>query len=336
MSKKVNILIILLSLFSFLKGQDIHFSQFNQSPLNLNPSLTGNFNAKYRLIGNFRNQWSTLGEGYKTFSFSAEGKNLFKLKRVSYGVLLFQDEAGTGNFTTSNYAFSINYSQNLNYDSSLSVSIGAMLSYQQSKLDLDNFSFDRQYIGTLYNPNNPNGENFKQEVFGYFNPSVGTHVNYALNNNNAIKFGVAFHNLIKPKNSLFQLEEQQLETRTSFHFSSTFLLNQLLDIQPSILYMMQGEAQELIIGSNLRYYLEKTSYARKAITGGIFYRNKDAAIVYLGVELTQTTIGFSYDIGTSDLRQASNRKGGLEISIIHLINNYKPNYKRGTKCPNFM
>tara|TARA_R110002049_G_scaffold181632_6_gene349093 strand:+ start:91 stop:1101 length:1011 start_codon:yes stop_codon:yes gene_type:complete len=336
LKRSYNILIVFVLLFTSLKSQDIHFSQYNQSPLNLNPSLTGNFNAKYRLVGNYRNQWNSVGEGYKTYSFSAEGKNLFKIKGVSYGVLLFQDEAGVGNFTQSNYSFSLNYSQNLNYDSTLSVSIGAALSYQQSKVDFDNFTFDRQYIGTSFNPNNPNGENFDNDAFGYFNPSVGTHLNYAINSDNAIKFGVAFHNLIKPKNSFFQVNDQQQETRTTFHFSSTFLLNQLLDIQPSILYMMQGEAQELMIGSNLRYYFEKTRYAKKAITGGIFYRNQDAAILNLGLEFTHTSFAFSYDIGTSELRQASNSKGGLEISIVHLINNYKPNYKRWTKCPNFM
>lgn len=323
-------------LFEITKSQDIHFSQYNQSPLILNPSLTGNFNAKYRLIGNFRNQWNTLGEGYKTYSFSAEGKNLFKIKRVSYGILLFQDEAGTGGLTTSNYAFTINYSQNLNYDSTLSVSIGAALSYQQTKIDFDNFSFDRQYVGTSFNPNNPNGENLGNDAYGNFNPSIGTHVNYAINSDNAIKFGVAFHNLIRPKNTFLNTDEQELELRTTAHFSSTFLLNQLLDIQPSLLYMTQGKAQEFLIGSNLRYYFEKTRYARKAITGGLFYRNEDAAILTLGLELTQTNVSFSYDINTSELNDASNRKGGLEISIIHLINNYKPHYKRGTKCPNFM
>lgn len=317
-------------------GQDIHFSQYNQSPLNLNPSLTGNFNAKYRLVGNFRNQWSSIGEGYKTYSFSAEGKNLFKVKRISYGLLLFQDQAGSENLTQSNFGINFNYSQNLNYDSTLSVSIGAGLSYQQVKVDVNSFSFDKQYVGNSYNPNNPNGENFNKESFGYFNPSVGSHVNYAINSDNAIKFGIAFHNLLRHKNSFLQLEDQQLEMRTTYHFSSTFLVNQLIDIQPSVLFMKQGKAQEFITGSNIRYYFEKTRYARKAITGGVFYRNKDAAIINVGLELTQTSLSFSYDIGTSDLTQANNNKGGLEISIVHLINNYKPHYKRGTKCPNFM
>jgi type IX secretion system PorP/SprF family membrane protein len=329
-------LFIVLFLINKVNGQDIHFTQFNQSPINLNPSLTGNFNAKYRLVGNYRNQWNTVGEGYATYAFSAEGKNLFKLKRLSYGVQLFQDEAGVGNLIQSYFALSINYSQNLNYDSTLSVSIGTALSYQQSKVEMNNFSFDRQYISNSFNPNNPTGEDFGEDRYGYFNPSVGAHVNYAINSDNAIKMGVAFHNLLRPKNSFFKNDEQFLETRTTFHFSSTFLANQMLDIQPTMLYMMQGEARELVLGTNFRYYVEKTKYAQKALTGGIFYRNKDAAAINIGLELTKTAVSFSYDIVTSAISEATNRRGGLEISIVHLINNYKPHYKRGTKCPNFM
>ena len=53
-------------------AQDIHFSQFNNSPLNLNPAQTGLFNGDWRFVGNLRNQWSSVPVPYRTFSLSTD------------------------------------------------------------------------------------------------------------------------------------------------------------------------------------------------------------------------------------------------------------------------
>jgi len=336
--KKSAIFFLYLSLlYTFSVGaQDLHFSQFNQSPLNLNPSLTGNFNSSYRLIANYRNQWSTVGKPYKTFSFSGEARALFGVKKISYGLLFYNDKAGEGNLNKSNYGVSLNYSQNLNYDSSLSLSFGTLLAFQQYKIDFSQLSFDQQYDGYSFNSNLVNGENFSQNSYSHFNPSFGVHLNYVINSRNAIKIGYAMHNILTPKNSFFDKNSVILKRRNTYHFSSNFGLNQMLDIQPTILYMTQGDFKEMVVGTNFRYYLERTKYSKKALTAGIYYRNQDAAFVSVGFEVASTTLGLSYDFNTSDLNTATNKNGGFEISIIHLISNYKPSYKRGTKCPNFM
>ena len=57
---------LFLAVTSF--GQDIHFSQADLSPLNLNPALTGMFNSDYRIHANERTQWRSVTTPYKTFS----------------------------------------------------------------------------------------------------------------------------------------------------------------------------------------------------------------------------------------------------------------------------
>src|SRR3954471_19404848 len=56
-----------LSTFNII-AQDIHFSQFNRSPLNLNPANTGLFDGDFRFSGIHRNQWKSVTVPYKTFS----------------------------------------------------------------------------------------------------------------------------------------------------------------------------------------------------------------------------------------------------------------------------
>ena len=38
-------------------GQDLHYTQFYNAHVNINPALTGIFNGDTRLSGKFRNQW---------------------------------------------------------------------------------------------------------------------------------------------------------------------------------------------------------------------------------------------------------------------------------------
>ena len=63
------IVVMLLSTF-VASAQDLHFSQWFNSPLSTNPANTGFIpQADYRLGANYRNQWSTImSVPYKTMS----------------------------------------------------------------------------------------------------------------------------------------------------------------------------------------------------------------------------------------------------------------------------
>ena len=67
-----SLLLGLVMYVSFLNAQDIHFSQFNFSPLNQNPANTNLFDGDYRFVGNYKNQWPTVPVKYNTVSLSAE------------------------------------------------------------------------------------------------------------------------------------------------------------------------------------------------------------------------------------------------------------------------
>src|SRR5580700_1098541 len=47
-------------------GQDPSFSQFFSSPLNVNPALTGNINADWRVVSNLRDEWIQPASPYAT------------------------------------------------------------------------------------------------------------------------------------------------------------------------------------------------------------------------------------------------------------------------------
>ena len=68
--KPVATLLLSIFLFQFSSAQDLHFSQWFNSPLTTNPANTGFIpDADYRLGANYRNQWSSImSVPYKTMS----------------------------------------------------------------------------------------------------------------------------------------------------------------------------------------------------------------------------------------------------------------------------
>ena len=67
---------------------------------------------------------------------------------------------------------------------------------------------------------------------------------------------------------------------------------------------------------------------------GAWYRFKDAAIPYIGIEINGLRIGASYDATTSGLKTASNVRGGMEVSLIYIKSPTDPNAKK-LNCPRF-
>ena len=89
-------------------AQDIHFSQFNNSPLNLNPGLIGVFNGDYRFVGNQRTQWSSVTTPYSTFGLSADANGLFG-SPIGAGLSIYNDKAGDSEFGTMQIGLGASY-----------------------------------------------------------------------------------------------------------------------------------------------------------------------------------------------------------------------------------
>ncbi|MEO6357893.1 MAG: type IX secretion system membrane protein PorP/SprF, partial [Ferruginibacter sp.] len=76
---KNDVHIILCCMFVLLSslqvaGQDIHFSQFFETPLLRNPALGGLFSGDIRLQSVYRTQWQSVTVPYQTVSLNGEYK----------------------------------------------------------------------------------------------------------------------------------------------------------------------------------------------------------------------------------------------------------------------
>ena len=71
MNMKKIILTSIILLPFLTKAQDIHFSQFNETPVLLNPAMSCTaFDT--RIIANYKNQWASVSSPFQTYGISIE------------------------------------------------------------------------------------------------------------------------------------------------------------------------------------------------------------------------------------------------------------------------
>ena len=93
----------LVAITAATRAQDPSFSQFFSSPLNINPALTANINADWRLITNLRDQWIGPASPYVTGTVSFDTKvlqkkapNVAENNYIGLGGMMMFDQAMSG------------------------------------------------------------------------------------------------------------------------------------------------------------------------------------------------------------------------------------------------
>lgn len=329
------LLIFFLISYSFTFSQDIHFSQFYNSPMNVNPALTGNFAADYRIIANERTQWSSISVPYQTFALSMDASGQKKIKGFAPGIYVFNDKAGDSQLSTFQLNISAAYPFTINTKKTMFLIPAIQTGISNKKINYDKLRFDNQYNGYFYDPKISNQELFIRNAITYLNLNVGTLLKYILDSTFNFVSGISIYNITKPKQSFFD-EEVRLDRRGVFFFNTEKQLNNNLIILPSAIFQIQGKFKEIILGSELKYIISKDNYNFQSVFGGLWLRTRDAAFISLGFDYHQFKITASYDFNISNLKVASNYRGGLELSIIYIYKKFIPKIVKHSYCPAFI
>lgn len=331
--------IALIGLFMFLqksvKAQDIHFSQFYQSPFSLNPALCGDFDGAYRLIGNQRTQWRSVTVPYTTLGFAADMAH-FSKKDLGIGASFFTDKAGDSRLTTTMFNLVVSKKINIQGVDKHTLSVGAMLGLTSMSIDYSQLNYDNQWTGLMYDPSIDPNERYARDSRMYGNVHLGVIYQRPVNQDWTVRGGFALFNLSSPKQSWFDNAFVRLNIRNVFHASATYTIDETWQAEPMAMWMKQGQFNEVNLGGRVHYVLESKPWMYRSFYGGVMARAKDAGYIILGMRYDQWDVGVSYDINTSTLKPASNGRGGLEFGVIYIIPP-KPTIKQARKvCPDYI
>ncbi|MFL5730353.1 MAG: PorP/SprF family type IX secretion system membrane protein [Cytophagaceae bacterium] len=363
------LLIFILYLGGSLSAQDFHFSQFQHSPLNVNPALTGIYEFGYwgndlRMIGNYRDQWRSIPSAYvstptpfKTNSFSADMKlrNVRYLKKdfIGVGAVFYSDKAGDLDFKTQQVNFSLSYSKLLNYHGDKYLTAGFTGGYSKRSIDYTNAVFDNQWTGTQFDPSRASGESFPGMRYTYPDLSAGMAFSFIPVDKINFTSGFAIMHLNKPRQNFLssnsgnpQSYRVVLYPTMVFHTNARIPLRNKRFLLPNILYLKQGPAREFNCTSYFQVRPEDKD--RLNYQFGLGYRivgnyqhtpASDALIAAVKFLYNNLSMTFSYDANTSSLKRSTKSIGGFEISIICYERFFNPkrykDMKARPECPRY-
>jgi type IX secretion system PorP/SprF family membrane protein len=323
----------LLSLFVFIgtlllpaaciRAQDIHFSQFYETPLLRNPALAGVFTGDYRIQTLFRDQWNSFTNAYRTGSLSGEYKwsigqtNDF----LTTGMEILYDKAGTAALTTTEAMPALNYHKSLSNQKPMYLAVGFMGGIVQKTLDLSKVTTNSQYNGTAYDPALPNGETILNPNFHYLDGALGISFNTAFGADykNTLYLGAAYFHLNRPRNSFYQNPTVELDPKIVFSGGVHAIVGDYLGFTIQADYSQQGPAHETIGGAMVSYKLrDDPENSTSVFNLGSYIRWGDAIIPVIKLETNAFTVGLSYDVNISSLQTASEGRGGFELSLSYI------------------
>jgi type IX secretion system PorP/SprF family membrane protein len=324
-------------LFKVSFGQDIHFSQFNGSLLNLTPGFTGLFNGDFRVGAIYRSQWQAVPVPYSTFSMNGEArikpKQLVK-DMVGVGLVFNSDKAGDSRYGTTQLYANGSYIFLGKPDSTLLFTIGMNLGWCQVGFDYDKMTFDNQFDGVNYNKTTASGENFDWTKYNYADLNLGTGIQYILDNKHKFTVGLGFHHLTSPVITYQGNKLSKLDFKLTNYLSYSTPINQKVDVIAEALISKQAKNYEIIPHSSLKYYFNKDD--NKAVLAGLCLRARDAVVFRFGYTHKTLQSGIAYDINTSKFTAATNRRGAFEIFVNYVISRKPSNFVKKRVCPVFM
>jgi type IX secretion system PorP/SprF family membrane protein len=322
-----NVICVTIFIFSLLSktgsyGQDPSFSQFFSSPLNINPALTGNINADWRMISNFRTQWIGPASPYTTGTISYDRKvlqnkipNVVEEKSTfGIGAMLMYDHAMAGiqksTYGSLNLAYSLLLSDNTS-EQRLGVGFGTI--YGRRYIDFERLNFEEQFTGYGFNTNLPTGEAALSNMKPYFSVSAGVTYSVKTEKSNW-DIGVAGFHLNKPRQTFLEDELQNLPIRKVLHVNYETLLNESIILNANAIYQYQLGAKYYSFGAALGYYVGASD--QTILNVGLWYWSDNAIVPYVGLSYKDLQFGLSYDWTISKLRHASPKPKTFEFSVI--------------------
>ncbi len=334
---RAQVIMCLMLLSLGVMAQDIHFTQFNFSPLNQNPANTNLFDGDIRLVGNYKNQWQSVPVAYNTASVSAD-MNFVTLKnndRIGGGLLFYFDRAGDSKFTSLHLAYSMSYQLNFGLHDQHILSLGYQIGFVNRSFDYTQLFFDNQFNGDYYNPNTPPSETFSRTSFFFLDMAAGLDYkwNKAPRKNITIGFSVAHFNM--PGQSFYNDASVTLAPRFNVHLRGQFKIAKRCDIVPEFLYQRQQTRQEFVPGLHFKTYVVQNTIQTVALNTGIYYRVGDAPAIMAGIDYNNLQVNCSYDINHSNFTPASRYNGGFELSVIYILSRVKKLRSNVANCPIF-
>lgn len=332
-------------LLAFLMGttgasfaQDIHYTMFDMSPINLNPVYTGYYSGTFRIGGIYRSQWQGLGtnvsgqdpsfggfrtpNAYADIALGIPPKNGAEMKSwLGAGLNFYNDKVG--NLNTMRAELSLAYHLGLGQRGRTRLSIGA-------KGGIYQVSSKGDYVWGQELEGNPDPDDI---FYNNSSPTVSApdfSAGLMLSHRGTgwgLEVAGAVNHFTRP--TLTFGTEYQLPMNVLASVKSNFALSNNFSIRPMMFMQVMAKVFEVNAQAVFAYHFNNTKDVNLLFGGG--YRFGDAAFGRIGFELKGLIIGAAYDFNVSSLSLSGNnnfngtnpRAMGFEFGLSYIAKIYK-------------
>lgn len=307
---------------------DPHFSQYYAFPLHLNPAMAGSFDGTLRATAIYRNQWASVSNPFSTAGLSLDVNTQHN---ISVGACLFYQTAGDAGYRFMNGSISVAYTGlKWGADESNQMVIGLQGGVMSRQFDPTKLQFGDQWTpATGYSPNNPTADIISQTSASAADFGVG--IAYFNRNPDGVFnpfAGISINHLTRPEDPFLTGRHEKLPYRYTAHLGARIVASDNADVTPNVLYMRQGEADEIMLGATAAVHIDDYS----DFIVGANYRLNDAVVPMAGFRHNNLTLGLSYDSNTSSLGKNAGYTNSFEISLSLIIPHHE---YQGIPCPRF-
>lgn len=321
-------------------GQDPNFSQYNNLPIFLNPSLSGSFEGSYRAIVAHRNQGNNQFNEpfvslYSSFDLRLpiryDGKVLNDAAGV--GVMFMQDKNSSIGWNTQHIYVSGAYHKSLDPTNNQFISAGFQMGIIQKSVGYSNVTFEDQFNGTD-GYSDPTNELLPSNNFAFSDLNAGIQYSFMTINQLGGFLGASISHFNKPNQSFYQnnilfvnaTTNRPLPIKYTVHGGFQIPITEKLQIHPRVLAQKQGSHITGMAGMNIRNILNDVSntslHFGASARPTIVYGNDpkiESLIFLLGLELNELLIGISYDAGITTLFNGiSGRRNAIELTVTYM------------------
>jgi type IX secretion system PorP/SprF family membrane protein len=325
---------------SRILGQDHMYTQFFNSPIYLNPALTGQFEGDLRMTMIYRNQWSSI-PGNLSYTTASIDYNMPQFGG-GIGLMFSRSDEGTAFLTNNSIAGTYAYSVG---SEGFVLSFGLQAGVANRVIDYNKLVFDDQIDPRLgFIPGSVSAADalpFNNKF--YFDSGAG--INLVIGEFN---IGGAVQHLNQPNESFTGIPAK-LPIRSVGHISYRWDLDagenlyedEKSYVIPSVVFSKQSAAQTLSVG---------VQYKRRGVNAGLWYHSGgESGPSAIGISLIFDLIinregaeklrfGVSHDVPVSGLNY-SNTSGTSEGSIGYQTTlpgrNAEPKFEGLRRCYDF-
>ena len=315
-------------------SQDLHYSQFYNSPQNLNPAQTGVFNGDHRFVLSHRDQWRYVPVPWTTFS-GAYDRNItpYRSEKQFYGIgfNINYDRQGDSRLNLLNLGLNGAIHRMINSRNILS--LGANLGFATRGFDTKSLRWDKQWNGDVFDTSLPSQEAFQStERINYLETGLGLNYRYQKSSRTTLDLGVAALHLIEPTASFYGDKDTKLPRRYTLNGVGNFQVSDQVDVQLHALHQIQSKYKETVFGGLAKLYLNQNRGKELQLHLGLGYRTSKSFIPTIAMQYNDWYLGFNVDVDRTPFNKALNTsRGAYELHLRYIIKNVKPfRYKN---CP---